>query len=216
MRSERIQETWSSQVSFLSRLPRLPWPRWLRTYTNNNKNSSPFFQHLQPLSSISVMLGNTLRSWSEWMDPSIACTCGCASLCICPSGYSQPISSQTACCGLLVSHEQPCTVSSISSYSITVITREIILFLFCSNFYRRSDNSSLGGGGGGKKSCLDTLKEMYCVYYRGEVGEGYVCCHTLSYFSRFIHSMQWIPMIGDVSPYEKQQILYDLIFKCRL
>uniref|UniRef100_A0A3Q2ZUR7 Ras-related GTP-binding protein n=1 Tax=Kryptolebias marmoratus TaxID=37003 RepID=A0A3Q2ZUR7_KRYMA len=37
------------------------------------------FQHLQQLSSTSVMLGNTLRSWSGWTAPSTACTCECAS-----------------------------------------------------------------------------------------------------------------------------------------
>lgn len=155
---------------------------WEPTQTIIRTHISFFFQHLQPLSSISVMLGNTLRSWSEWMDPSIACTCGCASLCICPSGYSQPISSQTACCGLLVSHEQPCTVSSISSYSITVITREITLFLFCSNCYGRSDNNSLGN-----------------VLFTTEVGEGratfaVTLCHISVDSFTLCSESQWLGM----------------------
>lgn len=52
-------------------------------------------QHLQPLSSTSGTLGNTLRSWSGWMDPSTACTCECASQGARPSGHSQPIRPQT-------------------------------------------------------------------------------------------------------------------------
>lgn len=65
----------------------------LMSATSNNAAPPVFiFQRLQPLSSISVMLGNTLRSWSGWMDPSTACTCGCAS----PfASLPQPISWQT-------------------------------------------------------------------------------------------------------------------------
>lgn len=78
------------------------------------------------------MLGNTLRSWSGWTDPSTACTCECANQ---PSAFVssdtlQPISPQTADDLLRSSssdtHEQLCAVSSISSHSITVITGEII------------------------------------------------------------------------------------------
>lgn len=144
---------------------------------------SPFFQHLQPLSSISAMLGNTLRSWSGWTDPSTACTCECASRCVCPSGHSQPISPQTADdmwrSSSSDTYEQPCTVSSISSYSITVIMGKIM-----SSFPLQWSLSILNN---------DTF---------------YLCCHTLSYkvdsFTPRGES-QW----SDVKWRMKQLILFD-------
>lgn len=74
-----------------------------------------FCQHLQPLSSTSGTLGNTLRSWSGWTDPNTACTCECASECACPRGHSRPIRLQTTCGGLPSSP----ALLSVSSYSIT-------------------------------------------------------------------------------------------------
>ena len=156
---------------------------------------SPISQHLQPLSSISAMLGNTLRSWSGWMDLSTACTCECASQCVHASGSSQPISPQTAD-GMLRSssdtYEQPCTVSSISSHSITVIKGKS--YFLWSNFY--SDHKYH------EQWCF--LFEIFVLTWGIKVK--WLAVFTMKWwlrllshfviYTRDIHSSQWIPVIG--------------------
>lgn len=133
--------------------------------------TGPFFkqaslcspQHLQPLSSTSGMLGNTLRSWSGWMDPNTACTCECASEGAGPSGHSQPIRPQTTCGGLpeptrASSPALRCLCLHIQSRRLSLCSDQQTALPLLSHFvYSRSVILSLGGcgwvwgGGGGVK-----------------------------------------------------------------
>lgn len=141
-----------------------------RNRCRRNQNGSFFKQaslcspqHLQPLSSTSGMLGNTLRSWSGWMDPNTACTCECASEGAGPSGHSQPIRPQTTCGGLpeptrASSPALRCLCLHIQSRRLSLCSDQQTALPLLSHFvYSRSVILSLGGcgwvwgGGGGVK-----------------------------------------------------------------
>lgn len=111
-------------------------------------------QPLQPLSSTSGMLGNTLRSWSGWMDPNTACTCECASDGAGPSGHSQPIRPQTTCGGLpepthASSPALRCLCLSQSRRLSLCSDQQTALPLLSHFVYSRSVVLSLGGWGWG-------------------------------------------------------------------
>lgn len=126
------------------------------------------------------MLGNTLRSWSGWMDPSTACTCECASR---HSGNSQPISPQTAddMSPSSDTYEQPCTVSSVCSSSITVLKGKKKNHTFFSS------------------TVIIKCLEQRCILYR--------CCHTFA----LIHLLQAVDPSdrGMFEWWVKQLLLFD-------